>query len=145
MEIKINIDKNLSENYCELFVKEMTPEISSMITSIQNFDFKIIASREGIKYNLNLEKIVTLYSENKKIIIITDNNQEHFIYGTIKQLSQQLPYYFLRISNSEIINARKISHFEFTFGGKIKIHFNTGRFTYSSRSYLTEIKRYLGL
>lgn len=145
MEIKIKIDKNLNENYCEFFIKEMTPEISKMVTSIQNFDFKIIANREGIKYNLELEKIVTLYSENKKILIITDNNQEHFVYGTIKQFSQKLPYYFLRISNSEIINTNKISHFEFTFGGKLKIHFNTGSFTYSSRSYLTEIKRYLGL
>ena len=145
MDIKINIDKNLDKNYCEIFIRDMTPEISSMITSIQNFDFKLIAKNGSTKYSINLEKIITIYSENKKILVITDNDREHFLYGTIKNLSQSLPYYFLRVSHSEIINTRKISHFEFTFGGKLKIYFNNGKFTYSSRTYLTEIKRYFNL
>ncbi|WP_339000931.1 LytTR family DNA-binding domain-containing protein (plasmid) [Lactococcus garvieae] len=145
MEIKLKIDKKLNENYCEIFIREMTPEISEMITSIQNFDYKIIVNKDGSKYSINLDKIITLYSENKKILLKTDNNQIHSMYETIKHLSQKLPYHFLRISNSEIINTNKISHFEFTFGGKIKIYFNNGDYTYSSRSYLIEIKRYFGL
>lgn len=64
---------------------------------------------------------------------------------TLKELYAKLPNNFLRISNSEIINADKIISFEFTFGGKLKIFLNSDDATYSSRGYLQKIKEYFGI
>ena len=71
-----------------------------------------------------------------------DNKKECKISQTLTLLLEKLPSIFLRISNSEVVNANKISHFAFTFDGKIKIYFKNGSFTYSIRSYLQEFKRY---
>lgn len=145
MEVKINIEPNLSEDYLEFHVREMTDEMSKLVSTIQNTNSRFIASKGEMKYTIDFGRVQTVYSENKKITIMTDDKQTYFINGSIKELSSSLPFVFLRISGSEIINTKKISHFEFTFGGKLKIYFQNGSFTYSSRAYLKEIRRYFKL
>ena len=145
MKITINIDKNLPENLGNFELREMSPEISHLIGQLQNMNFMLIATKDEKKYQLDLAKITTIYAASKKVYVIMDDKEEFAVKFTLADLSERLSTNFLRISNAEIINANKISHFEFTFGGKIKINFKNGGFTYSSRAYLKDFKRYFGL
>ncbi len=145
MKITINIDKTLSEDLGDFTLRNLTPELSKIITQLQNFDFKLIATKNEQKIILDFAKITTIYAANKHVYVLLDDKQEFILPQTLTELSSRLSTDFLRISNSEIVNANKISHFEFTFGGKIKIYFKNGSHTYSSRGYLREIKRYFGL
>ena len=145
MKITINIDKKLKEDTGLFELREMRPELLKIIEQLQGVNFRLIGFKNEEKHLLEFDDITTIYANSKKVYVLLNNKKEFKISQTLTLLSEKLPSNFLRISNSEIVNANKISHFEFTFGGKIKIYFKNGSFTYSSRSYLKEIKRYFGL
>lgn len=145
MLITINIDKSCPEETGLFTVHEVTPVFNTIISELQNMSFKLIASKDGRKYQIDLHKIKTIYASNKKVYIFLENKQEFLVNQSLSSLEEYLSKKFLRISNSEIINSSKVSSFEFTFGGKIKIYFNDESYTYSSRSYLLKIKEKFGI
>ncbi|MFQ7323519.1 MAG: LytTR family transcriptional regulator DNA-binding domain-containing protein [Streptococcus sp.] len=55
-----------------------------------------------------------------------------------------MPIYFLKISQSEIINTKEIDQLYFTTSGSVQINLKNGTITYSSRpGYLKAIKEKL--
>lgn len=52
---------------------------------------------------------------------------------------------FVRVSNSEIINLKKIKNFDLSLAGTICVKFLDGSTTYVSRRYVTKIKEILGI
>ena len=52
---------------------------------------------------------------------------------------------FVRISNSEIINLKKVKGFDLSFTGTICVKMKNGRVTYVSRRYVSKIKQVLGI
>ena len=144
MEIHININKDLSEDTVNFSIKEMTPELSQIINNLQNLNFKIVANRSGKNYQLDFNDIVTIYSENKKIIVFTEDKQQYFLNGSLKILLKNSLIIFWKYQVPRLLTT-KITCFEFTFGGKVKIYFKNKNFTYSSRSYLKNIRRFFGL
>ncbi len=144
MEINITINEKENER-CDIVINKMTPEIQHIISQLQKIDYKLIGTLDDKKYLLVLDEITSIYAANKKVYCLTEDGREFFLGQTIKTLSENLPNNFIQISNGEIINGKKISHFELTYGGKIKIWFKSGRFSMSSRSYYKLIKEYLGV
>ncbi|MCT4377313.1 LytTR family DNA-binding domain-containing protein [Leuconostoc suionicum] len=145
MNIQIKIDKNIEEENMILTIKEMTPEYSRLISQLQNTSFKLIGIKDNKKYYLEYKEIVKIHSVDKKIYASKETSETFLLSETLKELYAKLPNNFLRISNSEIVNADKITSFEFTFGGKLKIFLNSDDATYSSRGYLQKIKEYFGI
>lgn len=52
---------------------------------------------------------------------------------------------FVRISNSEIVNLKKVKAFDLSFAGTVCVEFMDGTVTYVSRRYVPKIKRILGI
>jgi len=52
---------------------------------------------------------------------------------------------FLRISNSEIVNVKKIRDIDLSIIGRICIRFEDNTQTYVSRRYIPKIKKHLGI
>ena len=52
---------------------------------------------------------------------------------------------FARISNSEIINLKKVERFDLSMTGTICVKMTNGRVTYVSRRYVSKIKQILGV
>ena len=55
------------------------------------------------------------------------------------------PLRFVRISNSEIINLKKVRSFDLSFTGTICVILADGSKTYVSRRYVSKIKEVLGI
>ena len=89
-----------------------------------------------------VEKIRDFYIENRQVIGETMTDQ-FILTGPLYQLSEDLPTFFLKISQSEIINTQSIDHLHFTSGGSVQIYLKNGSLTYSSRRYLKAIKEKL--
>lgn len=53
--------------------------------------------------------------------------------------------YFIRISNSEIINLKKVKNFDLSFTGTICVELMNGTTTYVSRRYVSKMKTILGI
>ena len=52
---------------------------------------------------------------------------------------------FVRISNSEMINLKKVKGFDLSFAGTIRVSLSSGTVTYVSRRYVSKIKQLLGI
>ena len=82
------------------------------------------------------------YIENRQVV--GETKDDHFILtGPLYQVSEDLPSYFLKISQSEIINTKEIDHLHFTTSGSVQIYLKNGSLAYSSRRYLKAIKEKL--
>ena len=58
------------------------------------------------------------------------------------ELEERLaPHRFVRISNSEIVNARMILGMDFSRAGTIRMSLRGGIETYASRRYVSKIRR----
>ena len=64
------------------------------------------------------------------------------LYEVEERLKQ---HHFIRISNSEIINLKKVRSFDLSFTGTICVVLNDGSKTYASRRYVTRLKGVLGI
>ena len=51
----------------------------------------------------------------------------------------------MRISNSEIVNLKKVRGFDLSFAGTICVSLSDGSVTYVSRRYVSKIKQVLGI
>ena len=94
---------------------------------------------------LEQEKIIRIYAANSKVFAVTEDN-EYQVRLRLYELEDRLDRkFFVRISNSEIINLRKIEEFDMSFTGTICVSLTNGAVTYVSRRYIAKIKQLLGL
>src|SRR5699024_5078218 len=91
---------------------------------------------------ININDLFLIYSENGKVYAKTSDST-YLIKYRLYQLEEFLDRNFIRISNSEIINIKKVKNLDFEVLGTIKINFINNTYTYSSRRFIKKIKDYL--
>lgn len=92
---------------------------------------------------LPFEYITSISSDNKRLKVLADNGT-YWLKGSLQEMERLLePNMFLRISRYEIVNLRKISRFDFTISGTLRIEFGEGVETWASRRYIPQIKNRL--
>ena len=113
--------------------KNITPKLTRSIQiCLKNFDKRPNSLRYSYKnviYNIEFKKILYIEKEqdNKRCIIKTTNN-DYYIPGTIKQISNLLDKRFIKSSRSCIINLEQISTYNIktnTITFKNNIELNT--------------------
>ena len=71
---------------------------------------------------------------------------EYVLRLRLYELEKRLPAnQFVRISNSEIINLKKVDHFDLSFTGTICVQLINDAITYVSRRYVSKLKKILGI
>ncbi len=85
-----------------------------------------------------------------KIIVVTvfaeTNHGEYTLRLRLYEMEQRLDSnFFVRISNSDIINLRKVKGFDLSFAGTICVTLSNGTVTYVSRRFVAKIKQLLGI
>ena len=89
--------------------------------------------------------IFRIYTGNQKVYIQTLQG-EYAIRYRLYELEEALDKkQFLRISNSEIVNVKKIRDIDLSIIGRICIRFLNNTQTYVSRRYIPKIKKSLGI
>ena len=80
--------------------------------------------------------------ENRQVLAETIQGEYH-LGLRLYQVLEKLPSYFIKISQSEIVNLKEIERFNITPNGLVEIHLKNKETTYSSRRYLKAIKEKL--
>ena len=71
---------------------------------------------------------------------------EYVLRLRLYELEKRLPSdQFVRISNSEIINLKKVNSFDLSLTGTICVRLSNGTTTYVSRRYVSKLKKILGI
>ena len=146
MQVEINIDSTVTEPKVIILTDRMTEEINDLVRRISKPETQMIAGfRDDTVTLLDQETVLRIYAANGKVFAVTGNG-EYLIRQRLYELEAQLRQdRFVRISNSEIINLKKVRHFDLSFSGTICVSLSDGTVTYVSRRYVSKIRDLLKL
>lgn len=146
MQVEIKIDDSYTEPKIIILTASMTEEVNDVMKKLSESNPQIISgSKNGKIEVLEQNDLLKLYAGNGKVFAVT-NNGEYALRLRLYEVEKRLnPSQFVRISNSEIINLKKVKNFDLSFTGTICVELMNGTTTYVSRRYVSKIKKILGM
>jgi DNA-binding LytR/AlgR family response regulator len=146
MKVEIKIDRQCEETTVIIMAKEISDEVNELAKMLSNPNVQLIVGfKDGNAVVIGIEKIVRVYASNQKVYIACDDG-EYLSRLRLYEFEERLPRNaFVRTSNSEIVNLKKVKDFDLSFSGSICVRFIDGSTTYVSRRYVAKIKTILGM
>lgn len=146
MQIKIEIDDSCHEPQLTIRASQVTDEIKEILNRFsEDRPHMITGFQEDCVKILEEQEIFRVYAENGKTAADTEQGK-FFLRLRLYEAEERLDKKnFVRISNSEIINLRKVKSFDLSFSGTICVSLVNGTVTYVSRRYVAKIKQVLGI
>ena len=148
MKLNINIDAGAKEPEIMITTAHMTEDINRVVDFVSRLDDAptiLSGIREDKVELLDPEVIVNIYAEDSKVFAKTEKGSYQIrlrLYEVEERLDNSK---FVRISNSEIINLKKVKSLDLSFAGTICMELSNGEVSYVSRRYVSKIKKVLGL
>lgn len=146
MQIEIKLDPACTETKVIVVTDKVTDEINALIKNLSRESSQFLAGFQGdVLVLLDLSDITRIYASGGKIQAVT-NHGEYLLRLRLYELEERLNKKdFIRISNSEIINLKKVRKFDLSYTGTICVSFKDGTTAYVSRRYISKIKKILGI
>ena len=146
MEVEIKIDPLYREVKVILLTDRMTDEVQSIVNRISEQGCgSLTGFRDDTVTLLEREDVYRIYAAGGKVYAVTQTG-EYALKARLYEVEDQLKNAsFVRISNSEIVNLKKVKNFDLSFVGTIYVKFTDGTSTYVSRRYVSKIKDVLGI
>lgn len=146
MQVEIKIDSAYTEPKLIILTDSMTEEINDIIKKLSAHAPQIISGSKDQRIEVLEETdLIRVYANTGKVYAVTSNG-EYMLRLRLYEIEEKLnPHQFVRISNSEIINLKKVDHFDLSFTGTICVKLSNGTTTYVSRRYVSRIKKILGI
>lgn len=146
MQIKIEIDDSCKEPKVIILTDKMSQEVNDIISRLSGEKPDILAGfRDDTLTILDKSEILRVYAENGKVIVSAVSG-EYTLRQRLYEVEERLAKDgFARISNSEIVNLKKVKQFDLSLAGTICVMLVDGTVTYVSRRYVSKIKNILGI
>lgn len=104
---------------------------------------KIEIKQKGLVENVLVKDIIMIRADSECVRILT-KNQTFIERISLRLLSEQLPPFFHRVHRSVIINSHLIQSWKYLQNGTFRFELSDGQEVRSSRSYLSDIREWLG-
>ena len=146
MQVEIRIDGAYPEPKVVILTAAVTEEVNQLVNKLSG-DAPCILSgmKDGKIEVLEPADLIRVYTSAGKVYAVTEKG-EYVLRLRLYEVEQRLnPHQFVRISNSEIINLKKIDYFDLSFTGTICVKLRGGTVTYISRRYVSKVKTILGI
>lgn len=146
MKIEVKIDEHAKETRVIILTPRMDESVSELMKRISGERPQVIAGfAEDTVALLDQEEIYRVYAGGGKVYCETQSgtwNLRMRLYEIEERLEKSR---FVRISNSEIINLKRVKGFDLSLSGTIRVSLTNGAVTYVSRRYVSKIKQVLGI
>lgn len=146
MQIEIKIDENCKETKIIVVTDKMTEEINEIIKRISSEQKQMIAGfKNDVVELLQPNDICHIFTESSKVYVQTDRGIYTIrlrLYELENILDNKI---FIRVSNTDIINLKKVKSFDLSITGTICIKMLDGKEVYASRRSVAKIKQILGI
>lgn len=146
MKVKLLIDEQYKEMECHICCDKsdaLTKDALNLARSV--FDTSIVAYDGDKTVMVRASDIVRIFAANKQVYVATVAG-EYRIKERLYELEEKLDdKVFVRISNSEIVNVKKLVRMDTSLTGTIRMFLQGDMDTYVSRRYVAKIKKALGL
>lgn len=146
MEIEIKINPDYKIPKVIVLTDKVTDEINALVARLSEEAPQLISGfRDNVLRIIEQDEIIRVYSSNGKIIAVTDEG-DFYLKQRLYEMEERLDSSkFVRISNSEIINLKRVRSFDMSFVGTICVSMTDSAVTYVSRRYVSKIKKILGV
>lgn len=146
MKIEIKLDSACAEPKVIVLTAEMTEEVNAIVRRLSESAPQMIAGFCGDTLRiLEQAEIFRVYAADGKVLAATEQGT-YTLRLRLYELEERLDKTrFVRISNAEIINLKKVKSFDLSLAGTICVSLQDGSVTYVSRRYVAKIKQVLGV
>ncbi len=146
MQVEIKIDSAYEDPKVMILTAAMTDEVNRIVKRLsEEYPRMLSGIRDDKLELLKQEELIRIYTHSGKVYAVTDKG-EYVVRRRLYELEGQLDNgCFVRISNSEIINLKKVEYFDLSFTGTICVKLSDYTSTYVSRRYVSKIKSVLGI
>jgi len=146
MQIELKIDASCNEPKVIVITDKMTDEINALLKRLSEEQPKMLAGlKDDIAEVLEPADIYRVFADSGKVFAETGQGL-YVLRMRLYEAEQRLDSRsFARISNSEIINLKKVKGFDLSFSGTICVTLSNGKVTYVSRRFVAGIKKLLGI
>jgi DNA-binding LytR/AlgR family response regulator len=124
----------------------MTDEIADIMKRLSEtyMDSLAVFSDRGVEI-VECRDIIRIYSEKQKVFLQTAAGI-YTVRSRLYELEEKLnSQFFVRISNSEIVNIKMITNMDISMTGTIGVSLTGNIKTYASRRYVSKIKKLFGI
>lgn len=147
LDIKLVIDKECKKLNVVITNNERNEDVEGVIAAIQGYANKRIPMvpayfKESVVM-LPQRQIIRFYINNRKVMVQT-GQRIYEVKMNLRELEEILDSErFVRSSQSEIINLRKVKNFDFSAVGTIGVLLENGESTWVARRRVKDVKRAL--
>ena len=141
MKVEIRIDPSRTEPEAVIYAPRVTPQLEAVAQNLREGGERLTGYTDRGAVFLPLSEVVRVYAERQQVLAQTLQGT-YALRRRLYDLEEALaPHRFVRISNSEIVNARMITGMDFSLTGTIRMSLRGGVETYASRRYVSRIRR----
>lgn len=146
MRMRIEIDETLEEE--EVIIKcrqlnKRVADIQQALSSISDTENKMVLVRDGKEYFIPIEDILFFETQGKKVFVHTEE-EVYYSKNKLYELEKILPYIFIRVSKSTILNIRKVYSISWNIPSSSEVEFlHTHKKVFVSRTYYKILKERL--
>lgn len=144
MKVSFEISEKYEEAEVKIYTNAMTPMIEEIIAiCAANAQTPLFGYKGDQLLPIKEAEVIRFFTSDKKTFCHV-GKEEIIVKEPLYKLEERFVK-MIRISSSEMINPDYIKNLEMSFTGTIKVNFNNGSFSHTSRRYMKEFKRRLGI
>lgn len=146
MQVEVSIDEAYLQPKAIIFTAALTDDVRQAVEQLSRAGQRLIPGcREETVRLLEPTELIRVYASAGKVLASTELG-EYTLRLRLYEAEERLdPHLFVRISNSELINLKKVHSFDLSLTGTIRVKLSDGTATYVSRRYVSKLKKRFGL
>lgn len=145
MKISFHIHEKYKEPEIVICGAEKNRELTELQRMIADtVDERMTVYEEGEAVRILQGSVIRFFAQKKHVFAQTED-KTYLVRLKLYELEEVLKKHFVRISNSEIVNARKILRMDTSMAGTIHMYLQANIETYVSRRYVSRIRQSLEL
>ncbi len=145
MQLEVKIDSACTEPKVVILTASMTEEVNRILSRLSDQAPQMITGSRDDRFEvIEQADLIRIYASAGKVFAVTHKG-EYTLRLRLYEIEERLPHQFVRISNSEIINLKKVDSFDLSLTGTICVKLADGTVTYVSRRYVSKLKKLLGI
>ena len=144
MEVNIKLDPNCTQPKVIIYTNEITEEINDLAKSLSAVEYSSLAGyKNGEILLIRPDDIIRIYAQGQKVLAQLEKDTAQLKYRLYELENRLAGTSFMRISNSEIVNFKKVVSLDMSMSGTISLKYKSGEKSFVSRRYIEKIKNYL--
>lgn len=144
MKINLHVDASISEEHAEIWVKQMKPNLESMLQYLNNNNQVLWCYYDDQLKPISLNDIFIIQTDDRKLDISTQN-RHYSCRKPLKEVKAILNNDFIEASRSAYFNFKHIDHLVLLNDGAIDVVLTNQERIAISRRKIKNLKERLGL